>query len=651
MLEHALAWAARGFRVFPVDANTRGGEGHYPLGAGWTEYATNDPVVIERFWTIWPDANVACLATGFVIADVDVEKGKAGLASMHALGLDDFETLVVRTTTGGYHLYYQGLEDRLIGSHPIADGIDTRSHHAYVIAPGSEIDGKPYTLEVDLPPAPVPEHIAALLHEPRMAPQRPNGNGHHVYSDTPTAVRYAEAFLAERAVAIEGQNGDDWTFKTICQLRDLNLSPEMAFEVLWPWNLRCLPPWSPQELTVKIRNAYTYATGFVGQADPQTHFAKTHVEPPPAVAYPVKRFGHRPAIYRTTARPWVYPNLLMRDLVTTLIGSGAVGKSILVLMIAAHLACGEDVLGSQCRLEDGASSIVYNGEDDAAEMSRRLEAICKAYSLDQDRVNERVMTLTEEDFPDRLFSLADRDRSGTLMVNVDAINHLLSIAEGNNVAMIGLGPLVELHGADENDNAQMRYVMKSARTLARYTHAAVLLDHHTSQTAQLNRQVAGNMYAARGATSIINSSRVALTMSRATEEEGVGIGIAAGTHRDYLRVDDAKQQFSRLSDKARWFKWEQVQVGDGELVGVPVGFDAELSADGVAKQTAEWLDVGLRQAGVASWTIAEAENYLREMNEPWEGLKETLRQPQDSQRNGSRVQAIREGKRWIIKIV
>src|SRR4029078_4782411 len=110
MLEHAVAWAARVFRVFPVDATTRGGEGHYPLGAGWTEYATNDPVVIERFWTIWPDANVACLASVCVIADVDVKKGKAGLASMHALGLDDFETLVVRTTTGGYHLYYQGLE-------------------------------------------------------------------------------------------------------------------------------------------------------------------------------------------------------------------------------------------------------------------------------------------------------------------------------------------------------------------------------------------------------------------------------------------------------------------------------------------------------------------------------------------------------------
>lgn len=650
MLEHALAWAERGFRIFPVDANTRGGPGHFPLGAGWPDYATNDPAVIRRFWSIYPDANIACLATGFVIADVDVKNGKPGLASMHSLGLDDFETLVVRTTTDGYHLYYQGLDDRLVGSHPIADGIDTRSHHAYVIAPGSQIDGRAYTLEVDLPPAPVPERIVALLHEPRTPAQRP-ANGHHVYGDTPAAIQFATAFLAERAVAVEGQNGDDHTYRTIAQLRDLDISPELAVELLWSWNLRCLPPWSIEELTAKVGNVYRYATGFVGQTSPEKHYARVSIEPPPV--HELKRFGHRPAIYKTTARPWVYENLLIRGLPTTLVGPGGVGKSVIMLMIAAHLACGVSVLGQQCRVDDGAASIIYNGEDDAAEMSRRLEAICTSYSLDQDRVNERVMVLTEEDFPDgRTFSLAERDRSGTLMVNTDAINHLLTVAAGHNVALIGLDPLVELHGGDENDNAQMRYVMKCVRTLARHAEAGVLVGHHTSQTSQLNKTIAGNMYAARGATSIVNASRVALTMAQAVEEDCTLLGIAAGAHRDYLRIDDAKQQFSRLSDRARWFHWGSIPTKDGEMVGVPVRFNAERSATGHAQLLARWLDAGMRDDDAASWSITKAEDYLREMNEPWAGLKNIFRQPVVSP-NGRQLQVKDQGGRkgWLMTIV
>src|SRR4051812_3601565 len=237
MLGHALAWAARGFRIFPVDANTRGGPGHFPLGAGWPDYASNDPAVIRGWWSVYTDANIACLTTGLVVCDVDVKRGKAGLTSMHALGIDDFETLTIRTTTGGFHAYYQGLDDQLVGSHPIADGIDIRSYHAYVLAPGSVIDGRPYEVEVDLPLAPVPENIVKLLHEPRKRPEK--ANGHATYTDSNIAIQLAQAFLAERLHAVEGQNGDDWTYKTIAVLRDIGLSPEMALELLWPWNLRC----------------------------------------------------------------------------------------------------------------------------------------------------------------------------------------------------------------------------------------------------------------------------------------------------------------------------------------------------------------------------------------------------------------------------
>lgn len=74
-------------------------------------------------------------------------------------------------------------------------------------------------------------------------------------SDLERAILYLE----KRDPAISGQNGDEWTFKTVGHMvNGLGLSDEDALIALAPWNARCQPPWTVRELREKIRNARKY---------------------------------------------------------------------------------------------------------------------------------------------------------------------------------------------------------------------------------------------------------------------------------------------------------------------------------------------------------------------------------------------------------
>ena len=117
-LDYALAWAARGFPVFPLEV-----AGKRPMHDDWPSVATTDPDVIRSMWTSAvmggvKDYNIGMLCSDMVVIDIDVKLGKNGLAEYEALG-GDYDTLVVRTPSGGYHCYFTALDsDALLLSGP-----------------------------------------------------------------------------------------------------------------------------------------------------------------------------------------------------------------------------------------------------------------------------------------------------------------------------------------------------------------------------------------------------------------------------------------------------------------------------------------------------------------------------------------------------
>ena len=272
-LEAALTWARKGHRVFPLQEDSK-----LPLDIAWTLSATTEEAVIRRWWVdpvlgCERDYNVAALTTDWIVADIDVKDGKPGLETMARLGLE-FDTRCVRTPTGGYHLYYRGLKEPT-GQSPLGVGVDVRAMNGFVVAPGSTIGGVPYEVELDLPVADFPEHLRHLLKVPR---RRADVVPADVDLDAPEAVELVAHWLLHDAPpAVEGENGDDTTYRVCCRIRDFGVSENQGLELfLDEYNGRCSPPWSVDEARAKMENAYRYATGTAGASSPVAAFG--HVE-------------------------------------------------------------------------------------------------------------------------------------------------------------------------------------------------------------------------------------------------------------------------------------------------------------------------------------------------------------------------------------
>jgi hypothetical protein len=109
--------------------------------------------------------------------------------------------------------------------------------------------------------------------------------------DSPTDIERARIWLQELIdrddVAVEGQGGDSRTYRVVCGLRDLGISPRTAFKMLLEpggWNEHCAPPWVPKELAVKVHNAYKYGKNAPGAL--ATFFPLEWQQAEPAAAAP-----------------------------------------------------------------------------------------------------------------------------------------------------------------------------------------------------------------------------------------------------------------------------------------------------------------------------------------------------------------------------
>ena len=179
LLAHALAYAERGWPVFPVHTPQSDGScscrrpcnriGKHPRISQGRNGATTDPDTIARWWNVWPDANIG-IATGqesrLVVVDVD-EDGEASLTG-HPLP----DTVEQITGSGGRHLIYQrpDTDNRMRTKVRILYGIDSRADGGYIVAPPSMHEsGRAYQWEGSsdpfegVAPAPAPQWFIDLI--------------------------------------------------------------------------------------------------------------------------------------------------------------------------------------------------------------------------------------------------------------------------------------------------------------------------------------------------------------------------------------------------------------------------------------------------------------------------------------------------------
>jgi len=144
-VRRALAYASHGWPVFPCQPG-----GKEPATRHGFHDATTSPDKIRSWWRRQPAANLA-IATGRPGPDVldvdqhgDAGNGFAALRQLKHEGLLEAVSAIVATPSGGLHAYFTG-SDQPSGRLP-RQHLDFRSGGGYVLAPPSQIDGRPYRL-------------------------------------------------------------------------------------------------------------------------------------------------------------------------------------------------------------------------------------------------------------------------------------------------------------------------------------------------------------------------------------------------------------------------------------------------------------------------------------------------------------------------
>ncbi len=159
MLDYALGYARRGWKVFPLAVRDK-----IPLikGGNGCLDATTDEDQIRKWWASTPAANIG-LATGHSFFVVDIDTKHNGHVWEESVDLP--ETITQQTGSGGRHYLYAGPPTIPNSSSKVATGVDIRGASGYIVAPPSiHPNGKPYVwVDTDFIPTEDPQMAPGWL--------------------------------------------------------------------------------------------------------------------------------------------------------------------------------------------------------------------------------------------------------------------------------------------------------------------------------------------------------------------------------------------------------------------------------------------------------------------------------------------------------
>lgn len=257
-LDIAHAYARRGWSVLPLHHVNNAGEcsciygavcpeqsrGKHPRWSKWTQRERMSNADIQAYWEEQPFDNLGIRTgapSGFFVLDIDPKNG--GLESWEALltmhGNDFPETYTVTTGSGGLHLYLlMPSFDVTNSAKGLPRGLDVRGTGGLVVAPPSVSGIGAYRVLNDLPLAPAPGWLLALL-EPSAAQVDTSTVAQEdlpAYADldeddrdrlTMYTAQALTATVSEYETAGQG-SGDGALFRAACAALELAQSP---------WNL------------------------------------------------------------------------------------------------------------------------------------------------------------------------------------------------------------------------------------------------------------------------------------------------------------------------------------------------------------------------------------------------------------------------------
>jgi hypothetical protein len=157
----ALAYAARGWAVFPLKPGTK-----VPAVQHGVKEATTDSVQVGAWWDRMPGANIG-MACGdpsdLWVLDVD---GQEGEDSLLAFGHGFPATLTQYTPSGGLHFVFRHMAGLGNTAGSIGAKLDSRGDGGYIVVAPSVVNGREYRWAGKVEPQPIPGWLLTMLRKP-----------------------------------------------------------------------------------------------------------------------------------------------------------------------------------------------------------------------------------------------------------------------------------------------------------------------------------------------------------------------------------------------------------------------------------------------------------------------------------------------------
>lgn len=438
---------------------------------------------IRQWWGHWPYANPAVLTGGYsgctfrlAVVDADAREADAFLDS----GITP--TPVKTITSRGRHRWYRMPKDLAITNAASAAKIDIRGEGGYVVAPGSTYaDGTRNTWDIapgwdlsdfNLLPELTAEDLGAIQRyggrwSATNAEGAPQGD-QEVLIDL-GAVRTPHDGRPElpggRNNALASQVGQ-WV--------RAGLSLQRIIDKAKAWNLSCPHPLSEDEVTATIISINTSHARNHGRLPPTQEPGAAHV-------FETFSFGALDDTPPPAPETFWQDGVLFRGARMLVAGPPKIGKSTLVIQLAIAAATGGELLGQS--------------------FTRPLRVLWVQAEIHKAFLHQRLHRLTAD--------LGDEERAAlrerfimTGRCDLDLLDgpsyDLLSQAIGDQAPdVLIIDPIINFSSADENDNAEMRKLLRLVDALGARHDCAIVLVHHTRKDA-----ATGGFDAVRGASAL-----------------------------------------------------------------------------------------------------------------------------------------------------
>lgn len=401
MLKHALDYVREGWAVFPClpdDKRPACPHGHLE--------ATINPDKIRAWWEENPNYNIGTVpaSMSLVAVDYDTKHGKTVEELQAEMPAEPLEPrMVVTTPSGGEHHYYWSEEDIPSTVGKLAPNVDTRGADGYTLLPPSQVKGKPYTwVRRDKPSAfknDLREHIKRVHRKSKKDADRDTWI---IPADMPEHIEEAILYLHDKhpdpryrcRPAIETQGGDETTYATACMMVSFGISEDLAFELMLEhYNERCIPTWDPEDLHVKVANAYEHHGSQFGNITKAYRVKKAEMrrqglflphEKPEELAPETGALYKTKAIpsFRITTRDradhipdpqYLVPNILHKDTTAILAGQWGSYKTFVALDLLCHVAAPDTAQKLHWSVEDPGPVCLIAGEGRSG-LKKRLTA-------------------------------------------------------------------------------------------------------------------------------------------------------------------------------------------------------------------------------------------------------------------------------------